>query len=186
MAQPLTGLERAAVLPGATQVRSLMPVAQQFSDGSANEAPPDLDAESDDEDENESEAADDELGILRLRERPVGADPELGVIRIREIDELPPEPLPAQPRSIYVTARAGAFGNTNLFRALEPEGEQVYRVGLGLYAFPSVADGTTLIAGIEGNLVRYGQLNQVNYNELQIQAGLRQRLSERTFGQLSW
>lgn len=137
--------------------------------------------------ESEAETeADDELGILRLRERPVGADLDLGVIRIREIDELPPEPVPSRPRSIYLTARAGAFGNTNLFRTLAPEGEQVYRVGAGLYAFPAISDSTTLIAGIEGNLVRYGQLNQVNYNELQIQAGVRQRLSERTFGQLSW
>ena len=134
----------------------------------------------------ESTEPDNELGILRLQERPVGADLDLGVIRIREIDELPPEPIPTRPRSIFVTARTGAFGNTNLFRALEPEGEQVYRVGAGLYAFPELAEGTTLIAGVEGNLVRYGQLNQVNYNELQLQAGLRQRLSERTFGQLSW
>lgn len=177
------GLPEGEIAPSGRQGTLPPSILAQYPLGSSEEE----NIESADEAEAaESTEGDDELGILRLQERPVGADMDLGILRIREIDELPPEPIPAPSPSVFLTGRAGAFGNTNLFRAIEPQGEQVYRVGLGLFAFPEITEGTNLIAGIEGNLVRYGQLDEVNYNELQLQAGIRQRLSERTYGQISW
>ncbi|NEP17987.1 MAG: hypothetical protein F6J97_13955 [Leptolyngbya sp. SIO4C1] len=135
-----------------------------------------------------STVVDDELGILRLEAQDLQIDDELGLIRIREIEDLPVEQLPPPPvpTTGFVTGRASFLGGTNLFRLNNPLDEQVFQVGTGFYLVPKLAPDTDLVLGVEGNLVRYSQFPSVDYNEVQIQAGIRQRLNKRTYGQLTW
>jgi hypothetical protein len=139
--------------------------------------------------EAEPGSVDDELGTLRIRPQNSTADPDLGVLRIQAIEELPlEEPPPEAPirNTGFITAQTSYFGGTNLFRAPIPLDERVFQGGAGLFLFPKVSPTTHLLAGVEGNLVRYSNFPGVSYNELQFQLGVRQRLSERVYGQLSW
>lgn len=131
---------------------------------------------------------DDELGILRLRSQPIGIDSELGVLRIRPTEDLPTEtePQPTRQNTVFLTGRASVFGGNNLFRTDVPIDDRIYQAGIGISAFPRIGDGTNLILSAEANLARYEDLSVVDFNELQFQAGIRQRLGRRTFGQLNW
>lgn len=131
---------------------------------------------------------DGELGILRVRSQDVLLDDELGLIRIQEIEQLPVEqlPQPPTPNLGFVSGRASFLGGSNLFRLNDPIDDRVFQVGTGFFLVPKIARNTDLVFGVEGNLVRYSKFPSVNYNELQLQAGIRQRITERVYGQLTW
>ncbi len=138
--------------------------------------------------EEDGTVRDEELGILRLRPQTNTYDRELGIIRIRPNDEVPlePEPEPTAQKTVFLTARANAFGGSNLFRTPDPIEDRIYQTGVGLYVFPKLSSRTNLVLSAEANLARYDKFSSVDYNELQFQAGVRQRLSERSYGQLTW
>ncbi|MEM9907097.1 MAG: hypothetical protein AAF921_18940 [Cyanobacteria bacterium P01_D01_bin.44] len=131
---------------------------------------------------------DEELGILRVRSQELVIDDELGLIRIQELEQLPIEQLPQPPTPTlgFVTGRANFLGGTNPFRLNDPLDDQVFQVGTGFYLVPKLGQYTDLVLGVEGNLVRYNEFPSVDYNELQLQAGIRQRISKRVYGQLTW
>ncbi|MEM6251432.1 MAG: hypothetical protein AAF821_00790 [Cyanobacteria bacterium P01_D01_bin.156] len=131
---------------------------------------------------------DDELGILRVRSRPIGIDGELGVLRIRPTEDVPleVEPEPTRQTTVFLTGRANVFGGNNLFRTPNPIDDRIYQTGLGVFAFPKLGDKTNLILSAETNLARYEDLSVVDYNEIQFQAGIRQRLGRRSYGQINW
>ncbi|MBX2863026.1 MAG: hypothetical protein KTR27_05685 [Leptolyngbyaceae cyanobacterium MAG.088] len=131
---------------------------------------------------------DDELGILRLRSQPVGLDSELGLLRIRPTEDVPleVEPEPTRQNTVFLTGRANVYGGNNLFRTPDPIDDRIYQLGIGIFAFPRLSDTTNLVLGAEANLARYEDLSVVDYNEIQLQAGIRQRLSKRSYGQLNW
>lgn len=133
-------------------------------------------------------AIDDELGILRLRSQPVGVDSELGILRIRPTEDVPleVEPEPTRQTTVFLTGRANVYGGNNLFRTPDPIEDRIYQTGVGVFAFPRLSDSTNLVLSAEANLARYEDLSVVDYNELQFQAGIRQRLSQRSYGQLNW
>ncbi len=131
---------------------------------------------------------DDELGILRLRSQPVGIDSELGILRIRPTEDVPleVEPEPTRQTTVFLTGRANVYGGNNLFRTPDPIDDRIYQTGVGVFAFPRLSDTTNLVLSAEANLARYEDLSVVDYNELQFQAGIRQRLSQRSYGQINW
>ncbi|MBE9065075.1 hypothetical protein IQ260_00200 [Leptolyngbya cf. ectocarpi LEGE 11479] len=131
---------------------------------------------------------DDELGILRVRSQPVGIDSELGILRIRPTDDAPleVEPEPTRQTSVFLTGRANVYGGNNLFRTPNPIDDRIYQTGIGLFAFPRLTDKTNLVLSAEANLARYEDLSVVDYDEIQFQAGIRQRLGTRSYGQLNW
>ena len=131
---------------------------------------------------------DDELGILRLRSQPIGLDSELGILRIRPTEDVPleVEPEPTRQTTVFLTGRANVYGGNNLFRTPEPIDDRIYQTGIGVFAFPRISDSTNLVLSAEANLARYEDLSIVDYNELQFQAGIRQRLSKNSYGQLNW
>ncbi|EKV01944.1 hypothetical protein Lepto7375DRAFT_4139 [Leptolyngbya sp. PCC 7375] len=142
-----------------------------------------------DEDEDERNGAiDDELGILRVRSQPIGIDSELGILRIRPTEDVPleVEPEPTRQTTVFLTGRANVYGGNNLFRTPNPIDDRIYQTGIGVFAFPRIADGTNLLLSAEANLARYEDLSIVDYNELQFQAGIRQRLGQSSYGQLNW
>ena len=158
------------------------------------EAAADRDGVPDQTDEQQTEvddtdgAIDDELGILRVRSQPVGTDSELGTLRIRPTDEVPleEEPEPTRQTSVFLTGRANVYGGGNLFRTPNPIDDRIYQAGVGVFAFPRLSANTNLVLSAETNLARYEDLSVVDYNELQFQAGIRQRLGQRSYGQINW
>lgn len=135
------------------------------------------------------ELGDDELGILRVRSQPVGIDSELGTLRIRSAEDAPLEvdPEPTRQTSVFLTARSNVYGGNNLFRtSIDPRDDRIYQASVGIFAFPRLSDTTNLVLSVEANLARYEDLSVVNYNELQFRGGIRQRLGERSYGQLNW
>jgi len=129
-----------------------------------------------------TEGEDPELGNLRLRESTEGEDPELGNLRLRELVE--PSP-PSQP-SVYLQGRFGYFRSNNLFLGVDPIDDGLFNTGLRLVAAPSLGPQTTAFAGVGGNLIRYGNESQYDYNELRFDAGLRQQINRRTYGEVGW
>ncbi len=138
--------------------------------------------------DDDDDDIDDELGILRLRSQPVGIDSELGLLRIRSTEDVPLEvdPEPTRQTTVFLTGRTNVYGGNNLFRTPNPIDDRIYQVGVGIFAFPRLSDRTNLVLSAEANLARYEDLSVVDYNELQFQAGIRQRLSKRSYGQLNW
>ncbi|MEM8808630.1 MAG: hypothetical protein AAGF01_21655 [Cyanobacteria bacterium P01_G01_bin.38] len=170
------------VNPGAPEVR----LEAQLLDEALDEAAADGEEP---EDEAQTETGpDEELGILRVRSQELVIDDELGLIRIQELEQLPIEQLPQPPTPTlgFVTGRANFLGGTNPFRLNDPLDDQVFQVGTGFYLVPKLGQYTDLVLGVEGNLVRYNEFPSVDYNELQLQAGIRQRISKRVYGQLTW
>ena len=146
------------------------------------------DLEPDPEPQTDDDAGDDELGILRVRSQPVGIDSELGVLRIRPTEDVPleVEPEPTRQTTVFLTGRGNVYGGNNLFRTPEPIDDRIYQTGVGIFAFPRISDTTNLVLSAEANLARYEDLSVVDYNELQFQAGIRQRLGQRSYGQINW
>lgn len=127
--------------------------------------------------------ADPDLGILRLQTLRSRRDEELGILRLLEQAQAAAEP-PAP--TVFIGGRVGLFDSDNVFRSPVSVDEQVAQLGLALYAFPKLSERTSLYAIAESNAVRYSEFSSVDYNELQFQLGLRQRLSQRAYAQLGW
>ncbi|ESA36249.1 hypothetical protein N836_07870 [Leptolyngbya sp. Heron Island J] len=173
---------------------SLQVLADNHGDGSLSEEADDnepLESEHEqqtDDDSDDSDVIDDELGILRLRSQPIGIDSELGVLRIRPTEDVPleVEPEPTRQTTVFLTGRGNIYGGNNLFRTPDPIDDRIYQTGIGIFAFPRISDTTNLVLSAEANLARYEDLSVVDYNELQFQAGIRQRLGQRSYGQINW
>ncbi len=128
---------------------------------------------------------DEELGTLRLVQLRSRENEELGVLRIlRTAQAAPPKP---RPPIAFLSGRLGFVDVDNVFRTSGAfVEEQIYQAGTSLYLLPMLSESTSLYAIAETNIARYNNVSQVNYNEVQLQIGLRQRLRPRTFAQIGW
>ena len=127
-----------------------------------------------------------ELGVIITK--PAGEfDPELGLPRLQE-RLLEPRPLPSATRSpsVYLVGRVDYFRTTNVFSGVDPVNDGLIRSGLTLFYAPAIGRNTYLVTSVDGSLIRYGNLGYLNYNELRLRAGVLQRLSPRTFGEIGW
>ncbi|AOX03824.1 hypothetical protein BJP34_34245 [Moorena producens PAL-8-15-08-1] len=109
-------------------------------------------------------------------------DPELGVLRLR-IQEKPPTP---RKPTVYLQGRVSYFRSDNIFAGVDPVDDGLLRPGVTLLAVPSLGPDTKLITSVSGNLVRYGDRSQLDYNQLKVKLGVRQQLLKRTYGELGW
>ena len=157
-----------------------------------------------DEDDAES---DEELGRLRLRlERSLSEeDEDLGILRIIQTAQAPPKP--PKPPTAFLSGRLGFFDTDNAFRISQRAGNdqtidsQIYQSGLSFLFFPQLSEKTSLYAIAETNVARYSDSEVIlldsngmersprihpNYNEVEVQLGLRQKLFSRTYAQLGW
>lgn len=140
---------------------------------------------------NGQSTGDPELGKLRLQEQPLqagGIDSELGILRLEEKQRVLPPPQKAQPSvpTVYLLARLDYFQSSNVFAGIDPVDDGLFRPGLTLYAIPSLGRDTYLSAAIDASMVRYGNQSEFNYNELRFRAGVLQRLTPRTYGEIGW
>ncbi len=147
-------------------------------------------AEPPDSDQAES-GQDPDLGNLRLREiaeppdsdqAESGADPDLGNLRLREIAEPPP---PSEPTA-YLLAGVGYFRSNNIFSGVDPVDDGLLSTGVTLLATPSLGPQTSLFAAVGGNLLRYQEESDSDYDELRFDAGIRQQIASGTYGELGW
>lgn len=128
---------------------------------------------------------DDELGTLRLIQLRARENEDLGVLRLLQTAESVPEP--PKPPVAFVSGRLGFVDLDNVFRSPESRmSEQIYQSGLAVYFLPKISQDTSLYAIAETNLARYNNISEVNYNEVQLQIGIKQRLLRNTFAQIGW
>lgn len=117
--------------------------------------------------EGESEG-DPDLGILRLRERPLAK-------------QKAPFNIP-----VFLVGNVGYIGNGNTLAGVDPVNDRLFRTGISLIASPRLAKRTALIASVQGNLYRYDELSRLNYNEVRLQTSLRHVLTPKIYGDLGW
>ena len=148
--------------------------------------------------------SEDDLGDLRLqlqRSRK-DEDEDLGILRLIQTAQAPP--LPPKPPIAFLSGRLGVFDTDNAFRFGDTVDSQIYQAGLSLLFFPKLSESTNLYAIAETNIARYGDddvtlfftnrngqddqtsLPDPDYNEVELQLGLRQKLFKRTFAQIGW
>jgi hypothetical protein len=132
------------------------------------------------------QAADPELGNLRLQEslerREPQLDPELGTLRIQQ---QPVQASRSQP-TVYLQGRVDFFQSDNIFSSLDPIDDSLIRTGLSLWAAPAIGPKTYLIGSISGNLIRYTNLDDFDYNEVRVGASIYQQLTPRMYGEVGF
>ncbi|HLP90364.1 MAG TPA: hypothetical protein VK184_17480 [Nostocaceae cyanobacterium] len=117
-------------------------------------------------------------------------DPELGLrVRPRPLEQIsPPEGLTAtQFKPIgFLKARLGYFHSSNIFSELDnPTKDGLIFSGLTLSSVYFPLSKSTFINGsIDGNLIRYLDESEFNYNQLRFNLSLYQQLSRRSYGEI--
>ncbi|MBD1998388.1 outer membrane beta-barrel protein [Leptolyngbya sp. FACHB-541] len=125
-----------------------------------------------DEQVDESEG-DEELGILRLREQ--------------ELEQIETQSDSPSAETIFFIGRLSYFKSDNiLLDRLDPIEDELISLSATLLAAPSLGPDTLLLASVEGGLVHYNELSELDYRELEFRASLRQFLSARTYGEIGW
>jgi hypothetical protein len=109
-------------------------------------------------------------------------DPELGKLRLRELPAPPPPSKPA----VYLLGGVGYFRSNNILSGIDPIDDGVFRAGLTLLATPSLGPDTNLLASVGGNINRYGELSVYDYDELNFNLGIRQKIGSRAYGEVGW
>lgn len=159
-------------------------------------------------------AADSELGVLRVRElevqpRQAQGDSELGTLRVRELEVEPlqtdsdlelgnlrirgqelktPQELQSPPyqTTARLLAQVGYFQTNNIFSGIDPVDDSLLSLGLTLWATPALGPKTTLVAAIDGSLIRYVDRSESSYNQARFRASIRQQLTPQMYGEIGW
>lgn len=113
------------------------------------------------------------------------ADPELGVLQLRELElqlrRSPPPP------SVFLSAGMSYYKSDNiLLDQIDPIDEQLISAQVLLLAAPRLNTRTSLLAAMEGSVIRYSDLTELDYNELEFRLGIRHFLSRRMYGEVGW
>lgn len=123
-----------------------------------------------------------ELG-LRVRQRPLPQQP---------LEQLPPpaleKPVVKSKPIGFLQARVGYFHTSNIFSSdIVPVEDGLMFYGLSLTsAYLPLGPKTYLNGSIDGNLIRYVDSSEYNYNQLRFNLGIYQQLSRRMYGEFSW
>ncbi|NDJ20478.1 hypothetical protein GS682_02225 [Nostoc sp. B(2019)] len=145
---------------------------------------------------NESERLERLWQLLQEQQQPPlesDSDRELGLrLRPRPLEQLPPPPTEqpvAQFQPIgYLQARVGYFQTSNIFSSNDsPIEDGLIFSGLRLAsAYFPLGSKTYLNGSIDGNLIRYIDQSQYNYNQVKFNLSIYQQLSQRMYGRVSW
>ncbi|MGB7444825.1 MAG: hypothetical protein WA919_27470 [Coleofasciculaceae cyanobacterium] len=111
-----------------------------------------------------------------------GDDPELGNLRLRELER---PPAPSKP-AVYLLGGIDYLRSDNIFSGVDPVDDGLLRIGLTLLAVPSLGPNTSLVAAAGGNVIRYGEESQFDYDELRLALGIRQQFTPKMYGELGW
>lgn len=123
---------------------------------------------------------------------------ELGIIRVREVPiQLPPKK--TEPPSIekpvakfkpigYLLGRAGYFYTSNIFSSrTDAIDDGLIFSGLTLATAPfKIGPKTYLNGSIDGNIIRYGDQSEFNYNQIRFNLGIYQQLTRKMYSEIGW
>ena len=130
-----------------------------------------------------------ELGILRVRQpenSEADGDRELGILRVRQPTQPSLKaPLPSQPIG-YLLARVSYVQTNNAFFLANQIHDSLTQAGLTLSVTPALGPQTYFVAAIDGSLVHYTNRSEFNYNQLNLKAGISQRLTPTMYGEIGW
>ncbi|MEM7772658.1 MAG: hypothetical protein AAF327_19380 [Cyanobacteria bacterium P01_A01_bin.37] len=138
-------------------------------------------------DHDEELIEDPELGILRLIEVPVDSieilDPELGVIRTQEL----PSTANTTSPTVYLQAFSNFFWTDNVLSVADDQiNDGIIQVGLSVSAFPALGNRTYLISSVSGDLVRYTDETDLDYNNIEFNLGVYHAFTRRAYFELGW
>jgi hypothetical protein len=134
--------------------------------------------------EAEQLASDPELGNLRIQDATGNTqqqlDPELGTLRLR------PQPIATRrpQRTVYLQGRVDVFQSDNIFSSVDPINDSLIRTGLSLWAAPAIGPKTYFIGSVSGNLVKYTNQDDFDYNEVRVSASIYQQLTPKMYGEV--
>jgi Putative beta-barrel porin 2 len=116
---------------------------------------------------------------------PQDVEDELGEIKIISPRQQQP-PQRRQP-DVQLLLRSSTFNSSNItgFAAFQPS-DTVFINSATLLATPKLGEETRLVAAASGGLVRYGDQGDFNYNYLNFNVGIQQRIARGMYGQLGW
>lgn len=131
---------------------------------------------------------------------PTEEDPELGRLLLRQqevpppaspqIKPTPPTPPPApQTRRepvLHLLPRISFFHTNNVFSGIDPIDDSLIFSSLTLWSAPKLGENTYLNASADGNLIRYINQSEFNYNLLRFRVGVSQRLNRQMWGEIGW
>lgn len=113
---------------------------------------------------------------------------ELGDIQpLQPTKPTQPATPPRKQPTVQLLLRSSAFTSSNItsLRDFAPS-DTVFVNGAMLLATPKLGDSTRLIALAGGNLVRFANRGDSNYNSVNFNVAIQQRLAPGTYGQLGW
>ncbi|MGB3756600.1 MAG: hypothetical protein WBA07_09530 [Rivularia sp. (in: cyanobacteria)] len=124
---------------------------------------------------------------------------ELGIIRALKVPE-PPQPLEQkEPAPIekaeekfkpvgYLLGRVGYFHTSNIFSSRSnPVDDGLIFSGLTLAVAPfKIAPKTYLNGSIDGNIIRYSEESEFDYNQIRFNLGIYQQLTSKMYGEIGW
>jgi hypothetical protein len=109
---------------------------------------------------------------------------ELGEINIISPSQ---QPSPRRQPNVQLLLRSSAFTSSNI-SALEfsQPSDTVFINSASLLATPKLSEDTRLVAAVSGGLARYADKGDFNYNFLNYNVGVQQRIAPGMYGQLGW
>jgi hypothetical protein len=116
---------------------------------------------------------------------PEDTQAELGEVRILRRPTRQPTPRP-QP-DVQLLLRSGIFSSSNIsaLETFQPSDTVFSNTGL-LLATPKLGSTTRLIASAGGGAIRFATEGDFNYNILNFNVGIQQRLTSQMYAQLGW
>ena len=134
------------------------------------------------------------------QEQQYSINNELGFIRAQEVPiDTPLLPDQKQPPAIekpqekfkavgYLLGRVGYFHTTNIFsERKKPDDDGLLFTGLTLAAAPfKIAPKTFLNGSIDGNIIRYSEKSEFDYNQIRFNLGIYQQLTSKMYGEIGW
>jgi Putative beta-barrel porin 2 len=114
------------------------------------------------------------------------ADSDLGEIKIIPTPKVKQPPQPPQP-DVQLLLRSSGFSSSNITGVdFLQRSDTVFINSATLLATPKLGAETRLIAGVSGGLARFATKDEYNYNYLNFNAAIQQRLTPKVYGQLGW
>jgi hypothetical protein len=139
-----------------------------------------------------------ELGTI-IAKPQTGVNRELGTIIVKPIEQLPFPETPSEKPPVtkkqpvtkpigFLLGRVSYFRTNNLFSSdINPIQDGLIYSGLTLASAPLKLGAKTYLSGsIDGNIIRYIDQSEFNYNQLRFNIDLYRQLSKRMYGEIGW
>ena len=125
-----------------------------------------------------------ELGTIIVQETPITAP------KVPELKQ-PPElekPVAKFKPVGYLLGRVGYFHTSNIFSSRnDPDDDGLIISGLTLAAAPfKIAPKPYLNGSIDGNIIRYSDKSEFDYNQIRFNLGIYQQLTNKMYGEIGW